>query len=125
MSSYMRFTVLAISADEPWLIRQTADIYPWFTEFEINHGFHPDQYPDQSCRSLFGRNSSKNSFRTLGPLGCYGCQSQPPTDAANGGDHTRSCLKFNFSHRVSQMIYFKLNNVQKCSCYNMVTNLPK
>ena len=52
MSSYMRFTVLAISADEPWLIRQTADIYPWFTEFEINHGFHPDQYPDQSCRSL-------------------------------------------------------------------------
>ena len=28
MGSYMMFTVLSISADEPWLNRQTADIYP-------------------------------------------------------------------------------------------------
>jgi len=52
----MRFTVLAISADEPWLNRQTVDIYPRFAEFEINHGFHPDQYPDQSCQSLISDN---------------------------------------------------------------------
>ena len=40
MGSYMMFTVLAISADEPWLNHQTVDIYLWFTKFEIIHGFH-------------------------------------------------------------------------------------
>jgi hypothetical protein len=52
MGSYMRFTVLAISANESQLNHQTTDIYLQFTKFEINHRFHLDQYLDQPCRSL-------------------------------------------------------------------------
>src|SRR6266436_1739003 len=40
---------------------QTVDIYLWFAEFEIHHGFHPDQYPDQPCWSLPIRLHNKNT----------------------------------------------------------------